>query len=197
MSIYFYHLPKQNLVKIGCSSNVNKRLNQLSTGCTEQGVVLRVIEGFGFKAEKWLHEHFKALKVKGEWFRFTEDMLNIQVPLKLKNTTLPSWKPIGDGVENKHFKSYPYEETLLQLTSNEAALYSLILKGYIHNTGYSYVDLSTYTPSQKTEFSKGYKKLKERNLVKRVKKNTYLINPCAKIHLSLFDDLFEVWNKTV
>jgi len=57
MSIYFYHLPKQNLVKIGCSSNVNKRLNQLSTGCTEQGVLLRVIEGFGFKAEKWLHEH--------------------------------------------------------------------------------------------------------------------------------------------
>lgn len=118
-------------------------------------------------------------------------------PKKQHKPPRPSWKPIGDGVENKHFKSYPYEETLLQLTSNEAALYSLILKGYIHNTGYSYVDLSTYTPSQKTEFSKGYKKLKERNLVKRVKKNTYLINPCAKIHLSLFDDLFEVWNKIV
>jgi len=89
MSIYFYHLPKQNLVKIGCSSNVNKRLNQLSTGCTEQGVLLRVIEGFGFKAEKWLHEHFKALKVKGEWFNYSEEMLSIEIPDGCLDTIIP------------------------------------------------------------------------------------------------------------
>lgn len=83
MSVYFYHLPIQNLVKIGVSTNVELRLNQLSTGCTEHGVLLRTIEGFSFKAEKWLHNHFKDLRVKGEWFTYSPDMLEITVPKDL------------------------------------------------------------------------------------------------------------------
>lgn len=80
MAIYFYHLPVQNLVKIGTSQDVDQRLKTLTTGCTEHGVLLRVIEGFSFKAEKWLHAHFKDLRVKGEWFAFSPEMLEIAVP---------------------------------------------------------------------------------------------------------------------
>jgi len=85
MAIYFYHLPVQNLVKIGTSQDVDQRLKTLTTGCTEDGVLLRVVEGFSFKAEAWLHSHFKDLRVKGEWFQYSDEMLSIEIPRHLTN----------------------------------------------------------------------------------------------------------------
>lgn len=108
----------------------------------------------------------------------------------------PSWTAIGNGMETRHFKSYPYEETLLKLTANEAKLFSLILQGYNSNTGYSVVDTAAFSPSEKNKLSLGYKALKQRDLVKRTKQKTYLINPTAKIHLNLFDELLAVWEAT-
>ena len=108
----------------------------------------------------------------------------------------PSWTAIGNGMETRHFKSYPYEEALMQFTANENKMYRLILKNYDYTTGYSVVDLSSCTPSEKSELSRGYKALKQRDLVKRVKQKTYLINPTAKIHLNLFDELLAVWEAT-
>ena len=108
----------------------------------------------------------------------------------------PSWVAIGNGMENRHFKSYPYEETLLKLTANEAKLFGLILQGYNSNTGYSVVDTAAFSPSEKNKLSLGYKGLRQRDLVKRTKQKTYLINPTAKIHLNLFDELLAVWEAT-
>jgi hypothetical protein len=90
---------------------------------------------------------------------------------------------------------YPYEKVLLDLTANESRLYKLILDAYDYKTGYSVVDISQETQSTKTELSKGYKGLLSKALVKRVRQKVYLINPCAKIHLELFDELYDVWNK--
>lgn len=92
---------------------------------------------------------------------------------------------------------YPYEKVLLDLTANEVRMYKLILDAYDYKTGYSFVDTSNESQSVKTELSKGYKGLKSKGLVKRVKQQTYLINPCAKIHLELFDELYTAWNKLV
>ena len=89
------------------------------------------------------------------------------------------------------------EKVLLDLTANETRLYKLILEAYNYKTGYSFVDTSNESQSVKTELSKGYKGLKSKGLVKRVKQQTYLINPCAKIHLELFDELYTVWNKLI
>lgn len=108
----------------------------------------------------------------------------------------PAWTAIGTGMTTRHYTSFPYEETLLKLTANEAKMYSLILKAYDRNTGYSIVDLSGFSQSEKNKLSLGYKALKARELVKRVKQKTYLINPTAKIHLSLFDELIAVWENT-
>lgn len=108
----------------------------------------------------------------------------------------PSWTTIGNGMQTRHFKSYPYEETLLKLTANEARMFGLILQNFDSSTGYSVVDLTSCTPAEKSKLSLGYKALKQRDLVKRTKQKTYLINPTAKIHLSLFDELFAVWNAT-
>lgn len=109
----------------------------------------------------------------------------------------PSYTTIGNGMKTRHFQSFPYENVLLGLTANETRLYKLILEAYNYKTGYSFVDTSGETQSVKTELSKGYKGLKSKGLVKRVKQQTYLINPCAKIHLELFDELYAVWNKLV
>lgn len=79
MSVYFYYLPISGLVKIGVSDDVEQRVKTLSTGCPEVGEVIHVIDDFGFKAEKWLHKHFKELKVKGEWFRYCDEMRSIQL----------------------------------------------------------------------------------------------------------------------
>ena len=108
----------------------------------------------------------------------------------------PSWTAIGNGMETRHFKSYPYEEALMQFTANEDKMYRLILKNYDYTTGYSVVDTATFSPSEKNKLSLGYKALKQRDLVKRVKQKTYLINPTAKIHLNLFDELLAVWEAT-
>lgn len=108
----------------------------------------------------------------------------------------PSYTTIGNGMKTRHFQSFPYEKVLLDLTANEARMYKLILDAYDYKTGYSFVDVGS-EKSVKTELSKGYKCLKSKCLVKRVKQQTYLINPCAKIHLELFDELYTVWNKLV
>ena len=117
-------------------------------------------------------------------------------PLPKKRVPMPSWTAASDGVKTREFQSYPYEQTLIQLNANEARLFGLILTNYDRNTGYSIVDLSNRTSAEKVELSKGYKGLKKRELVKRVRQKTYLINPCAKIHFTFFEQLYEVWNNT-
>lgn len=107
----------------------------------------------------------------------------------------PSYSTIGNGMKTRHFQSYPYEKVLLDLTSNEIRMYKLILDAYDYKTGYSFVDVSEQPQSVKTELSKGYKGLLAKGLVKRVRQQLYLINPSAKIHLELFDELYDVWNK--
>jgi len=112
-----------------------------------------------------------------------------------KRQPRPSWLAIGTGMETRKFKSYPYEMTLLDLSSNESKMFKLIRQAYDHATGLSVVELSTYTASQRTEFSKGYKALESRQLVKRVRQKVYMINPLAIVHLKLFDELYEQWEK--
>lgn len=98
-------------------------------------------------------------------------------------------------IHTRKFKSYPYEMTLLDLNANEAKMFTLIRQAYNTDTGLSGVSLSTYTPAQRTEFSKGYKALEQRELVKRVKPKVYMINPLAIVNLSMFDELYEQWQK--
>ena len=117
-------------------------------------------------------------------------------PLPKKRVPMPSWNATGDGVKTREFQSYPYEQTLVDLTANEARLFKLILTNYDRNTGYSIVDLSGFTHVERNKFSLGYSALKKRELVKRVRQKTYLINPCAKIHFTFFEQLYEVWNNT-
>lgn len=73
--IYFIQNKITNNIKIGKSNNPLKRLNSLRTACTEELVILKVIEG-GIEEEKKLHKMFSDYRIRGEWFRDNEQITN-------------------------------------------------------------------------------------------------------------------------
>lgn len=105
----------------------------------------------------------------------------------------PSYDPVGNGMTTRHFTSYPYEETLLELSKPEAWFFRLLLKAWRTGNGYSDISNMTFTATEKVVASNAYKKLKARDLVRKVKNQVYMINPTAKINLSLFDELYLFW----
>ncbi len=124
MSIYFYYLPKSNLVKIGYSTNPALRIKSIATGCSEAGYIIREIYGYGSKAEKWLHKRYINLKVKGEWFEFTQEMLTTKIPTQYvdhlekyakiyKNTYFPTSKGL---VKGSLFRTLPELRSFLKDT---------------------------------------------------------------------------------
>jgi hypothetical protein len=192
MSVYFYHLPKSNLVKIGVSSNVNQRMKTLNTGCSEQGNLIRVIDDCGFAAEKWLHNYFNAYKVKGEWFSFVEDMLDVQIPVTLKNPTLPPFSMVGNGEKNRMYQAYPLINTLLDLSKPEAWFMKMVFKHLNNSTNTSRIPYDTLSETEKRVANKAYTLLKQKELVRKVKLHTYMINPTALI-TNNFAEHIEAW----
>lgn len=64
------------LCKIGfTNTEVEKRMSSLKTGNPFELEVLAVIEGER-ELEKELHTKFKDYKVKGEWFKLTDEIIN-------------------------------------------------------------------------------------------------------------------------
>ena len=67
---------KNNLVKIGVSSNVGKRLKQIQTSCPYRIELLEkagVNDAYGH--EKAIHDQYKKYKLKGEWFLLPDSTL--------------------------------------------------------------------------------------------------------------------------
>jgi DNA-binding transcriptional regulator YdaS (Cro superfamily) len=95
MPVYFVRAGEDGPVKIGHAKHPASRLRELQAGCFEKFNVLRVIEG-DVLSEKFLHRHFKAQRVRGEWFRFHADMLTI-VPPPLH--AVPRQKRDRDGID--------------------------------------------------------------------------------------------------
>lgn len=105
----------------------------------------------------------------------------------------PSYDTIGNGMTTRHFTSYPYEETLLELSKPEAWFFKILLRAWRNGNGYSDISHTPFTPTEKVVASNAYKKLRERQLVRKVRNQVYMINPTAKINLTLFDELYAAW----
>lgn len=196
MSIYFYLLPESNLVKIGCSYQVEQRILTLATGCIEDGRLIRVIDSFGFKAEKWLHHYFEPLRVKGEWFKFREDMLTIQPPNEygdLNNEpTINCYQEIAfNPTVLKAYKSFWIY--FINLTKPERWLFSKIASNTNYNSNVKKVIATTITETH--NIKQGYKKLYEDGLICRIKRGHYMINPTIiKTELRYIKDIILLWN---
>jgi predicted GIY-YIG superfamily endonuclease len=62
------------LIKIGCSSNVERRAALFQTGSPEALTIVHVIETEQYKqVERALHHRFAAQRRRGEWFELSED----------------------------------------------------------------------------------------------------------------------------
>ena len=79
----------EGAVKLGHSTNPQRRLESLQTGHCETLTLLRVWEG-GAAEEAMLHQRFADLHIRGEWHRFSPDMLG---DVGLRDITLDDIAP--------------------------------------------------------------------------------------------------------
>jgi hypothetical protein len=71
--VYFITDGEADAVKIGFATNVGSRLSSLGTGNFRKLTVQTEFRTY-IEAERMLHRHFKADRIKGEWFRLTGDI---------------------------------------------------------------------------------------------------------------------------
>ncbi len=71
--VYFLHAEHTNLVKIGWTADLNRRLDQLQTGCPHKLRLLGVHIG-PRKVEMVYHRDFAVYRQQGEWFLLTREM---------------------------------------------------------------------------------------------------------------------------
>ena len=71
--IYFIAAGKH--IKIGYSVDPVSRLKELQTGNPLKLSIRATIQNGCFKTETGLHEMFEHLRKKGEWFRYTDELL--------------------------------------------------------------------------------------------------------------------------
>jgi hypothetical protein len=80
MTVYFIQAgSKSGPVKIGCSSNPERRLMTLQASHFEILRLIRTVPGSN-QEEIAFHHHFKAYRIRKEWFRWHPDMLTLPVP---------------------------------------------------------------------------------------------------------------------
>lgn len=72
--IYFIFDKKSQSIKIGYSSNPSQRLATLQVGNSNQLRLIKTIKG-GVDIEHRLHDKFKTLKINGEWFQASQELL--------------------------------------------------------------------------------------------------------------------------
>lgn len=85
--IYFLRASNGGPVKIGFTNNLKRRMIAYRTHNPEEVIVIRTIDGDRL-TEKWLHKEFSELRIRTEWFTFTESMLTIDIPEDIPKESL-------------------------------------------------------------------------------------------------------------
>jgi len=97
-------------LKIGCTSDIHKRLSQLQVSVPIKLKVIGLIEG-GYDKESDLHNMFMHLSEKGEWFKF-----DISIIEYFKTEKCLMWEngilPIGDYPVIGHVKNERIKKNL-------------------------------------------------------------------------------------
>ena len=78
-NIYFIGSVESGTVKIGKSSNPEKRLARLQTGNSSRLFLYGVIKGVNEYYETRLHKRFEDIRLEGEWFKLTDELIQFIV----------------------------------------------------------------------------------------------------------------------
>ncbi len=74
MVVYFIQRSSDGAIKIGYTSCLNNRKNQIKCGLKSDVKILCVIDG-GRQTEQMAHKQFNKLHIEGEWFLPGEELL--------------------------------------------------------------------------------------------------------------------------
>lgn len=80
MTVYIVRNERNSLIKIGYTEALKFRLDSLRRTCKSKITLLRTVAGLR-STEQWMHNCFQRHRVKGEWYRFAEEMLSVEPPL--------------------------------------------------------------------------------------------------------------------
>ncbi len=101
-TIYFIKAPSGH-VKIGSThpTKLRERIAELQVGNHQQLELIRIIENASREQEAWLHKQFKNFRIRGEWFKFTEEMLTVIIDLESVKSKTPLRKRVYDRDNGK------------------------------------------------------------------------------------------------
>ena len=107
--VYFIKSCETGRVKIGNAKDVERRLSQLQTGCSEKLIIWGTYEGD--LTEKEIHNMFEDHRIRGEWFEFERPILEFILLKGKKYPTYYEKVTIVDG--DKEFDVFIPEEACL------------------------------------------------------------------------------------
>lgn len=82
--VYFIKELALGSIKIGVSRNVEERLAVLQRGMPQKLECIGFIKG-DFKDENLLHDKFSHLRIRGEWFKADDELLDFLAKSDLKS----------------------------------------------------------------------------------------------------------------
>lgn len=110
--IYFARHESVGPVKIGYSTDIEKRIYRIGRQYRLPFTVVRTIPHGRRWGEIWLHRQFFSLRVRGEWFTFDPAMMTIELPDEAPGF-ITDYLKMGN-VSGVHV-SYPLEEEIHDL----------------------------------------------------------------------------------
>ena len=116
---------------------------------------------------------------------------------KRKKSHKPGFIMIGNGNTNKHgITSIDLLHEIANMSSNEKYAFFLIKDNIVfdpYDECFIYqVRVNLTTDTDKSKFSRGYTSLRKKELLKRISKGTYMINPNALVPSDYHKEL-KVW----
>lgn len=201
---YVYFIRSKEATKIGVATDLKQRLAVLSTGNPNKLTVHKYIEcnsrSEAFAMEKALHKKFASINILNEWFSSSgidyekieqehsvtcKDYLTNRYYLDINGYMCPYDNCTIDFIREVAFASKAAQFLLLSIKDGI---------GY-GNDYHHVVKVQGTTKHEKNMISAGYKELVARDLVRRVKRGHYMINPNALIPID-YEQALKDWEDT-
>jgi len=91
---------------------------------------------------------------------------------------LPPFRLVGRGGRNKHgLESMDTIDLLLTMDADERFFFRILNKTFDWKTNIGMVPVKGMSRAEKNKVYRGYRKLRERDVVRRIKSGIYMINP--------------------
>lgn len=143
--IYIIKEKTSNFCKIGYSKNVKIRLRKMQSDNPRELILLKTYEG-DLNIEKRIHNKYKELHIRGDWFKFDNEMLNIDLnnlpnnkeSIKVNTKLLKAELKINNLINNNNINFIKKED--LDIPNH----YYNKLKNIIHNYNIKHFGTTRY-----------------------------------------------------